>query len=1829
MSFRSRAPLAALLALSFLPGPSATASEPPPADRRLVVVDGADFFGEDYETLKEVELEDCKAACLADERCRAFTYNTKAGWCFLKGSYGEQRPFAAAVSGYVADAQAAEDLAARRQAELAFLPGTYADEARTLSARIAALPLPAEPADRLAGQAKAAAGAGKAQRAADLFRQALRRAPEDAALWTGLAAADLAVATPDWRARQRLRVEATGAAYTAFLRLRGEAERARALALLGLALKERNAWRPAIRALRASLALTPDPGLQSLYDSLLAEHGFRITGHRIDSDAASPRICLELSDALPRGRADLADFVQVEAGRGLAVDVEPRQLCVDGVVHGERYRIRVRAGLPASDGEVLPKTADLDLYVRDRSPSVRFLGRAYVLPKGGAAAIPLASVNSHRIEARLYRIGDRGLAATLGDGTFLKQLSAWETQQIEQRTGEALWSGEVEVQSELNREVTTAVPVAELIDALKPGAYVLTARPAELPASESEALATQWFVVSDLGLAALSGSDGLHALVRSLTSAGPVAEVSLRLVARNDEVLGRTVTNAAGYARFEPGLLRGSGGNAPALLVAEGPDGDYAFLDLGQTPFDLTDRGVDGRPPPKALDVFLVSERGVYRPGETVHLTALARDDRARAVAGVPLTLIVKRPDGVEQLRALVPDQGEGGRHVALALLPTAMRGTWRAAIHADPEEPPLAERPFLVEDFEPERLDFGLATAAQVIDPAEPPELRLQARFLYGAPAAGLAVEGELRLQPTDAIPAHPGFRFGLADEESQPNGRPLTPTRTDAGGRAVLPLGLPESPSLTRPLEARVKVRVLDGGGRPVERDLTLPVASEQARIGIKPLFEGSVEEGGNAAFEVLALGPGGGPLGQVGLAWTLSRVRTAFQWYQVDGRWDYEPVVDRERVASGRVEPDEDGIARVEAKVDWGGYELRVEGEDGAAIPASLAFEAGWYLAPKAVDTPDLLKVSLDKPEYRVGETARVHVEPRFPGLALVLVVDDRLVSMTPVEVPAEGATVELPVTAEWGPGAYVTAVLYRPMDLAARRMPARALGLAWAGVDPADRRLALQVAAPERAAPRAPLELGLTVAGLPAGEAAYVTVAAVDVGILNLTRYATPAPEAWYFGQRRLGMELRDLYGRLIDRMQGVPGAIRSGGDGAQMRFEGPPPTEELVAFHSGILRVDADGGARVAFDLPDFNGTVRVMAMAWTSAGVGHAEREVLVRDPVVIATSLPRFLAPGDASRLLLELTHVEGPAGEVALALEAGDGVLVDPAAVPERLTLAEGARKRVEVPLAAVTIGDHPLLVRLTTPDGRALTKRLTVPVRANRPPIARTSATTLAPGGAGLAVSLDMLDDLVPGTGAVLVSATGAGRLDVAGLLAALDRYPYGCAEQLTSRALPLLYLDDVALAVGLDGDREVPERVRETIADLLGKQDSGGGFGLWGPGGGDLWLDAYITDFLTRAQEEGYPVPDTAFALAVENLRNRLAYAPDFETGGEDLAYALYVLARNARAVIGDLRYYAEARLESFATPLARAQLGAALALYGDRPRSDTAFRSALTHLERAREPRDAWRPDYGSTLRDAAAILALAAESGTTAIDLQALAARVQSEWDAGEPTSTQEQVWLLLAAHALMRGANRPGLALDGQTVEGPFYRRFAGEVLAAAPVVLANRGERPVEALVTVTGVPLTPPPAGGAGYRIERAYYDLEGRRVDPARVAQGARLVAVVSVTAEAKRAARLIINDPLPAGFEVDNPNLIRAGDVADIPWLGLEETVTHKEVRADRFVAALERSAEDRPDFQLAYLVRAVSPGRFAHPAATVEDMYRPRLRAWTGAGAVEVVAGPR
>ncbi len=1704
------------------------------------------------------------------------------------------------------------------------------------------------------------AKAGDTRAAIGDFGASLALEPQDAKSWLALSKALEATEPVNDQERTSFNEYASGAAYTAYTLLQSDAGKADALALLAEALKRRELWRPALGAYKASLTLADLKPIRESYEKLKSEQGFRITDYSVDSDAITPRLCIQFSDPLVLGALDYSKFISINGADPAAVTREDYQLCAEGLQHGQRYEVQLRAGLPSAVGEDLGKTVPLAIYVRDRSPNARFAGKSYVLPNKGQQGIPVISVNTANVGIEVFKIGDRNLARTIVDGDIATQLSENQLNDIRDKSGEPIWHGALAVKQDLNQEVTTAFPVSEMLPNLGAGVYVMSALADGSKSETYQARATQWFIVSDLGLTALKGEDGVHAFVRSLASAKPTADVAVKLVARNNDVLGTGKTDANGYVRFEAGVTRGEGGQSPAILIAETAEHDYAFLDMNGSAFDLSDRGVAGREAPGALDAYLFAERGVYRPGEQVHLTGLLRDRKANATENLPLTLKIERPDGVEQQSLVLKDDGLGGRSFTLGLPPTAQTGTWRANVYADPKGAAIGTTSFLVEDYVPERLDMTLSPAAAAFEPGKDGTIKIDGHYLYGPPAANLGIEADVVVVPsTKGLDGFAGYRFGMDDEKINPVRATLNALgKTDDKGHADVAIALPQLPRTSHLLEAKVSLRLREPSGRTIERNVTLPVMPGAPVIGIKPEADKVLERGGVANFQVVQLDASGKPATAKGLAWQLKKVERSYQWYGRNGSWSYDPVVYSSKVLDGTVDADAASPAKLSVPVQWGEYVLQVASADPGGPASSYTFYAGWYGAEKA-DSPEVLQIGVDKASYKVGDQLKLTIAPEGEGKAIVAVLRDGLLSMQQIDVPKGGSSIDLAVDEAMAPGAYVATILYRPMDIDAKRMPSRSIGVHWVPVDSSARTLGVSLQLPDKSPTGGSLKIPVKLTGLAAGEEARVVLAAVDVGILNLTAYKSPSPESWFYGQRRLGVEVRDLYGRLIDGMHAQKGSARTGGDGGGLDTAVSLPTVAPVALYSGILKVGADGMAEATFDVPDFNGALRVMAVAWTKTKLGHADKELIVRDPVAMLVSGPRFLTLGDKSQLVFDLHNVEGAAGTYHVAVEASNSKK----AFEKDVALAHGERSLQTVDLSPTDVGKISYTVNLTGPGNIAVHRSFGLEVHAPAGDVKRTTVQTLAAKTGKITVSADVLKDLIPGRSKVTLAVGPAAALDVPGLLAALDRYPYGCAEQTTSRALPLLYLNQVAAAAGIIGEPEAKKRIEDSIKRVLDMQDSSGAFGLWGPSNGDLWLSAYVTDFLGRAKEQGFVVPALGFGQALDKLQNSVSYASDFEHGGESIAYALYVLARNGRAPIGDLRYYADTRLDRFANPMAKAQIAAALALYGDNERAGKAFDAAIASLERPEDPLDG-RADYGSRLRDGAATLTLISETGVRKQSSAKLAELVSKSRLGQAYSSTQEQAWMLLAARSLIEQGKTLALSVNGAPQTGGLMRSLSADDLAKGPLTVSNASDGDVQAVVTVAGESLTPEPAASKGFKLERGYFSLDGTPVTSVKgqlaLTQNQRLVVVLKVTPTDGKLGRVLIADRLPAGFEVENPHMLDSANTANFPWLKGLGWAEHVEFRDDRFVAALDLASKgnqggegdqadagadggtiesdgadtlpagDSPTPEktatIAYVVRAVTPGTYLLPAATIEDMYAPARFARTDAGKLIVEA---
>ncbi|MBU2981349.1 alpha-2-macroglobulin family protein [Lentibacter algarum] len=1781
-------------------------------DKRLSYESNTDFVGTDLQQLFDTDLTSCRRACEASELCVGFTYNSRSKACFPKQTITGTASYDGAFSARLNTTTKADmERGEARAKELAFLKSYNLSDAYRQAENLGRK----HPNSQWALEVLYSAAQERNQAGDYINAQrwtgvalAITDAPQDWLTYGQQSFQISAIAKQDKRANLR---NAMLAGINSYLRSDNKSLQSDALLLIADTLEPLGQTSELVAVLKHALALDYRESTAAALASARAKYGFRVQGTVVESNSVTPRVCAEFTEDLSKSETDYSRFVALPDPR-FAVEAEGRRLCITGVEHGQTYEMNFRAGLPAQSGEVLGQDVRQSFYIRDRAPEVRFPGRGYILPLGGEASLPVETVNLSELNLTLRRVSDRNLLRAMQDDLFAKPLYAYQERKLADQIGEDIWSGTGFVTDELNQNVTTRLPISEAIKDAPAGIYVLSARSAQGKGSR----ATQWFVISDLGISTASGAGGLHVFLRSLKTAKPLDGIKVTLLSKGNRVLGTAQTDANGSVHFSAALTAGQSSAEPALILANNGEDDMAFLSLTDPAFDLSDRGVSGRDAAGPIDLFATTERGAYRAGETVYATALARNGASEAVTGLPLTAVLLRPDGVEYSRQVLQPDTSGGYVAAFPVATSAPRGAWTLDFRS--AERALASENFLVEDFLPERIDFDINLPEGALDPTQAVNTDVNAIYLFGAPAAGLKVAGRVSLRSSRTIDAFQGFSFGAYDAPTVRKSALLPAATTDDQGFAKLSVTLPEIDDVNTPMDARFEVQVAEGSGRPTERHESRRLLPAKPLIGIKPLFDHAVSEGSEAAFDVIAVGPELTPI-KANARWTVNRVQTRYQWYEQYGRWRWDPIVTRSKVASGMLDMPA-GKGSLSVPVNWGQFEVVVELEGGSYTLSSQDFSAGWYVSEGSVRTPDTLELSLDREAYSAGDEAKLRIVPRQAGEALVQVMNDSVISSRTVSLSEGENLIPLTVEKSWGAGAYVSVTHISPMGSAGTGesfLPTRAIGLAYAKVDPADKALAVEIQALEETQPRQPLNVRVKVAGVASGEQAYLTLAAVDAGILNLTGFEAPDPGKHYFGKRKLGVDLRDVYGRLIDASKGELGRLRSGGGASnELSAESVPPPEDLVTFFEGPVSVGSDGYADVSFDIPAFNGTLRLMAIAWSKTGVGSAKKDVIIRDPMVLTASLPRFLAPDDTSRMLLEVVHADGPTGEITLQAQS-EGVLLDVSQLPATADLQSGKTLRFSVPVTAVDTGDHTITLSLQTPDGSTLTKQVLLPVRVLDPEISTTRRFSLA-AGTSLTLDENLLQGFKQAEGRVAFTAGPIARFDVAELLTTLDRYPYGCTEQLTSAAMPLLYMSSVSDALGLSQSKNLKPRIESAISRILTRQSRNGSFGLWRPSSGDAWLTAYVTDFLTRARKAGYDVPDAAYNNALINLRNRVNNAPDFDEGGGDIAYALYVLAREGKAVVSDLRYYADVKSGAFSTPMGSAHLAAALAFYGDQPRADALFGRASALLERdANAKRYRWRSDYGTPARDRAAIIALASAAKSDAVDIDALSLALA---DQSDRRSTQEMVWTLLAVDALTNSDATSDISLDGVPMSGPPARTLTSGDLWVGKL-LDNTSDKDTDVTLTTFGIPDVPPEAGGYGYAIERSYYTLEGTRIEALDVKAGERFAVHLRVKPFEQAAARLMINDPLPAGFEIDNPNLLGSGDIAALPWLK-PTSVAHSEFRSDRFLAAV--NARNGETIDLAYIVRAVTPGKYHHPAATVEDMYRPTYRANTDSGEVSV-----
>lgn len=1507
------------------------------------------------------------------------------------------------------------------------------------------------------------------------------------------------------------------------------------------------------------------------------------------------------------------------------------------------YTLTISGKLAAADGSVLGHDVEQKVYTGELDPAVGFASQGSVLPARDSRGLPVVSVNVPEVDVEFLRVREKSLPKFFADYQRGGRRSGWELDsEYGDKTplatlAESVYTNRFVLGGKRNERAVTYLPIQDIEELQEPGLYFAVMKRSGQFREQYE---TTFFTVSDIGLHVRAYKDKLFVHTASLENGSAINNVDLQVIDASGEAVLKGQTDRNGNAMLPYKL------DAAHVLIAR-RSSDISLLPFNQPALDLSEFAVSGREP-AWFDVFAWAGRDLYRPGEVVRISALLRDNDGKPVPmkgkqAQPLFVRLKQPDGKPFIESRI-EAGAQGYYSFEKLIPVeAPTGRWQVEFRTDPASSEAVQGMSLrIEEFLPERMKLDLATTDTVLKPGKPLQLEATGAYLYGAPAAGNRFTAKLAVAVEQhPIESMPGYFFGDPTLKLPKDANDVIDTTLDDTGKLSQAISLPEEAKPASPIAAIVSGSLFETGGRSVNRSIKRVMWPADALVGLRPMFDDKdgADSNSNAGFQLVRVDSDGKPRPAKGLKVTLVREHRDYHWnYDNDEGWDFDFTSRFDNVETRTVDAAATAI-KFDFPVEWGNYRVDVL-DPATGLTVRYPFEAGWGWGDenRGLDArPDKVKVALDKTAYNTGDTVKVTLTPPHDGKGLLMVEGgDRMIYVQDVDVK-RGSSFEIPVTKDWERhDIYITALVFRGGTATNKITPARAVGVAYVPMDRTSRRVEVALTLPKQMRPEQVLTTTVAVPKL-AGQDAYVTVSAVDVGILNITQFPVPDANKHFFAQRRLGVDAYDVYGRIIESLAGDIGKLRFGGDMAlQPLAQARRPTSKVqtVDLFSGPVKLDAKGNARITLNVPDFNGTLRVSALAYSSERYGNGDAEIVVRAPIVAEASYPRVLAPGDRSNVTLDLTNFTGKAGDFDVKIEGLGPLTVAQGARSAKL--AVGGKTTLTFPLSAGE-GYTTAKIRVqVNGNGFKVDRRFDVPVRPAWPSVLRTKTQTLNELGT-IAMDAGFADGLMPGSVTAQMTVSALPPIPFASALKDVLEYPYGCAEQTTSKGYAALVMDaDTAKmldAKGLDAATR-KARMDGAFGRLASMQMSNGHFSMWGD---DSYvnpaLTPYIIEFLLDAREAGFAVPEAMLQKALQRVsEDLLAGGNEFygQTHRDHLkfayqAHAGYVLARVNRAPLGTLRALYDNDRGKAKNGLSMVHLGLALSLQGDKNRGAKAIAAGFGF----KGERFEYLGDYSSPLRDSALMVALTHERGMAKPEYDAQVVALGKELDVRRSyrwfyLSTQEQVALARVGKALLADQKKmvSGVWRMGDASDPVTERRMQGRRVDYTSLARGFRfepqGAVPLYASLEVAGVPRIAPAEDKSVIGIERKWYTTDGKPWKPGPITEGEALIVALNITAD-QYMPDALLTDLLPAGLEIENFNLGDAKQWADVVVDGIDITdrgsaaeVQHEEYRDDRFVAAIKLNRGQTA--RVFYLVRAVTPGTYTVPPSLVEDMYRPQLR---------------
>jgi uncharacterized protein YfaS (alpha-2-macroglobulin family) len=1335
-------------------------------------------------------------------------------------------------------------------------------------------------------------------------------------------------------------------------------------------------------------------------------------------------------------------------------------------------------------------------------------------------------------------------------------------------------------------------------------------------------------LASDIGLITKVGAGGkVYLYTANIVTAEPMSGVSLTFYDYQNQVIGKVTSGSEGMAEIQ---LK----KTPHLLVAS-KDRQRAYLRLvGGSALSLSMFDVGGEAVRRGIKGFIYGERGVWRPGDSIYLTFILEDKLKRLPPEVPVSMTLLNPRG-QKVSHIVRTKGVNGFYdFRTATDPSAQTGDYTAEIRVGGA---FFSKTIKVETIKPNRLKILLDFNTGRILGGKDARGVLQATWLHGAIARNLRATVTMNLQSAStSFEKYKDFVFDDPTRRFRSEETTIFDGKLNEEGKADVSPNLSVQNNAPGVLKAYFETRVFEEGGEFSVDRFSLPYYPYSSYVGISvpkgSQYDFILETGKTHPIRVVDVDTDGR---------LMNGRRLKVDIYKVDWRWwwdnsgndvaDYVrssynvPIDTFDVIANG-------GKAVFNFKVedaDWGRYFIRVTDVESGHSTGKIVY-ADWpnwaSRSREGSEGASMLIFSADKEKYQVGDEVNLTIPSSAGGRALVTIENGaRVLQSFWVPTTAQQTLFKFKVSEDMAPNVYASVTLLQPHAQTANDLPIRLYGSIPILVENPNTHLKPVITMPAVLKPEENATISIREES---GKAMTYTLAVVDDGLLDLTKFKTPDPWAYFYAREALGIKTWDLYDDVIGAYGGELERILSlgGGDDGQgangknraNRFK------PMVKFF-GPFALPKGQTKTVTFKMPQYIGSVRVMVIAGQDGAYGNAEKTVQVKKPLMLLSTLPRVLGPDETVELPSTIFAMEKNIKNVTVKVEAGNMFTVVGPAM-KSITFNEVGDQLVNFTLkvkSGVGVGK----VKVIANSGKEWAyNEIEIEVRNPNPEVTQVVEGLIKPGQVW---NSDYIPVGIAGTNSGVVEFSSIPPVNLEKRLKYLVAYPYGCVEQTTSSVFPQLFLSDL-LEMDDAYKKRVERNINAGIRRIYSMQTASGGIAYW-PGSyeADEWGSNYAGHFLLEAKDKGYAVSATVLGKWVKFQRKRaLAWTGDYITyyRNSDLiqAYRLYTLALAKAPELGAMNLLREQKNLSVS---ARWRLAAAYQLAGQPGIAKALVNSATTIIPDYRE----MFYTYGSPERDQAMIvetMVLMGQQMRAASLVKALSARLsKDDW-----MSTQSTAYCLLAISKYVKGSGgaSPLMIEYTQNAKAAMSKTTSKAVLSLdmqlkgsaqkGKIKVRNAGKGLVYARIILQGIPAAgQEKADAKNMTITVNYTDTKGGKLDVSRLQQGTDFIAEVTVGNPGLMGgyANLALSTIFPSGWEIHNTRMDGYSgrvSMSDYDYI---------DYRDDRVYTFLNLPAKTSKTYR--FLLNASYLGKFYLPAMLCEAMYDNTIYARTEGKWVEVV----